>query len=189
MLDYGCKCAGNRCRKQERKMHMCRDTSKQSHMERTSSAWYIRKSQSAQATIVARRVESEAASQHNYNTTQVWISVAHPPHFTPFHKQRFFTRYQPIFPCWIACRIGFDSFGSAPVFSRRSNSTNSFSASRSFSSSDISICGAGRSATPVIGLIGTPAGVVEGAEGPAPDAGGGGALMMPLLKRKPATFP
>ena len=96
---------------------------------------------------------------------------------------------QPILPCWIACRMGFDSFGIAPLFSSRSKSTNSFSASRSFSSSDISTAGAGFSATPVMGLIGTPDVVVVGAEGPLPPAGGGGALMMPLLNRKPATLP
>ena len=38
-----------------------------------------------------------------------------------------------------------------------------------------------------MGLIGVPSAVVSGA--PVPPGRGGGALRMPLLKRKPATLP
>jgi len=92
---------------------------------------------------------------------------------------------QANFPAAAAFRIGFWLGGIAPVFSSRSNSTNNFSASRSFSSSVISgidtFCS---TVVPVIGLIETPEGVTNEAvdEGP-------GALKMPLLNRKPATLP
>ena len=98
-----------------------------------------------------------------------------------------FSVFQPSFPDWIALRIGFWSLGSAPVFSSLSKSTNNFSISRSFSSSDISgKDGFSRSAIPVIGLIGVPSAVVVGAfDDPSAD----GAAKIPLWKRNPATLP
>lgn len=78
--------------------------------------------------------------------------------------------------------------GRAPVFSSLSKSTNNFSISRSFSSSDISgNDGFSRSAMPVIGLMGVPSAVVVGAfdELPSPV----GAAKIPLWKRNPATLP
>ena len=80
--------------------------------------------------------------------------------------------------------MGFCEGWIAPVFSSLSKSTNNFSASISFSSFVISSSGTSRSTTPVIGLMGTPAGVVKDAV-----VFVGGALDTPLLKRKPATFP
>jgi len=95
--------------------------------------------------------------------------------------------FQPSFPDWIALRIGFWSLGSAPVFSSLSKSTNNFSISRSFSSSDMSgNDGFSCSAIPVIGLIGVPSAVVVGAlDDPSAD----GAAKIPLWKRNPATLP
>lgn len=77
--------------------------------------------------------------------------------------------------------------GIAPVLSSLSNNTNSFSISRSFSSSDIAGNAEFDSIVPVIGLMGAPEGVTRLALEEAPSLGG--ALRMPLWNRNPATLP
>jgi hypothetical protein len=86
----------------------------------------------------------------------------------------------------IASRTGFCSGLIAPVRSRRSKSTNSFSASRSFSSALISgaFAAASACATPVIGLI---VGPTVGAVPPPPLPPG--ADRMPFAYSSPATLP
>jgi spore maturation protein SpmB len=75
----------------------------------------------------------------------------------------------------------------APVLSSLSNNTNSFSISRSFSSSDIVGDAEFDSMVPVMGLIAAPEEVVRLTLEEAVSFGG--ALSIPLWNRNPATLP
>ena len=88
-------------------------------------------------------------------------------------------------------RIGFWLGGIAPLFSSRSNKTNSFSISCSFSSSVRSGSSGLVSGivVPVIGLMVSPEAVVNCGPDEDEESGGVGADITPLLKRNPATLP